>query len=132
MAGQFAFGYISDKRVSVSTLAVISSVFAAGATLALWGPAKSLGLLLAFSPVYGFFRYGFGSMRVVMGRVVGADALAAVVIYCLLVFLQGIGNVLVGLSSAALLKKRVSAGDYGAARYGSLRCSLELLCFFLR
>ena len=66
--------------MSVSTLAVISSVFAAGAMLALWGPAKSLGLLLAFSPVYGFFRYGFGSMRVAMGIAVSDDQLAAVAI----------------------------------------------------
>jgi MFS family permease len=118
--GQFTFGYLSDKRISVSTLATICSTVATIAALALWGTAKSLILLLVFSIIYGFFGYGFGSMRVGMGKAVGDDPPAAFATYTILVFLQGIGNVSVGPISAALLSPRITLDDYGISRYGFL------------
>jgi predicted MFS family arabinose efflux permease len=115
--GQFAFGYVSDKRISVSTLATLCSILATMATLALWGNAKSLNLLLAFTIIYGFFGYGFGSMRVAMGKAVSDDPSAAIATFAILVFLQGIGNVLVGPISTALLSPRIVLDDYGISRY---------------
>ena len=118
--GQFAFGYMSDKKVSVSTLAILCSLMSTVAALALWGPAKSLGLLLVFSVTYGFFGYGFGTMRVAMGRAVSDDPSAAVATYAILVFVQGIGNVLVGPISTLLLSQRVRLDAYGVLRYQDL------------
>jgi MFS family permease len=65
--GQFVFGYLSDKKMSVGTLCTICSIMATIASFALWGTAKSIGLLVAFSIVYGFFGFGFSTMRVAMG-----------------------------------------------------------------
>ena len=118
--GQFAFGYMSDKQISVSTLATICSVISTIATFALWGIAKSIGLLIVFSIFYGFFGYGFGAMRVAMGRTVSNDPSAAVATYSLLVFVQGIGNILVGPISAGMLSQRISLDDYGVSRYKDL------------
>jgi MFS family permease len=118
--GQFVFGYMSDKQISVSALATICSVISTIATFALWGFAKSLGLLIVFSILYGFFGYGFGTMRVAMGRTVSDDPSAAVVTYSLLVFVQGIGNILVGPISAGLLSPKFRLGDYGVSRYKDL------------
>jgi hypothetical protein len=80
LAGQFVFGCVSDKRVSVNTLTTVASVSTAGATFLPCWPAKILRLLLAFSLLDGVSRYGFGVMRVAMERVVGDDPLAAVAI----------------------------------------------------
>ena len=119
VVGQLAFGYLSDKSMSVSVLAITCSLVGTTASLTLWGLAKSLAPLVLFSVVYGFFAYGFTSMRVAMGRAVSDDASAAVATYSLLVFLQGIGNVLAGPLSG-LLVKGVVGGGYGLGRYKML------------
>ncbi|KAH6664507.1 MFS transporter, MCP family, solute carrier family 16, member 10, variant [Halenospora varia] len=118
--GQFAFGYISDKNLSVSVLAILCLLMATIATFAFWGTAKSLALLLVFSVVYGFFGYGLAVMRVAMGKAVSDDPSAVVATYSILVFLQGIGNVLVGPLSNGLLSSNISIGVYGIAKYKEL------------
>ncbi|TVY28864.1 Fujikurins efflux protein [Lachnellula hyalina] len=88
--GQFSCGYLSDKKMSVSALCIACSVMSTIAAFALWGLAKNLALLLVFGIVYGFFGYGFTTMRVGMGRAVSDDPSAAVATYAILVFLQGV------------------------------------------
>jgi MFS family permease len=111
--GQFVFGYLSDKHLPVSTLAAVCSFMAMVATFGLWGIAKSLELLLTFSIIFGFFAYGFATMRVGMGRAVSDDPSGVVATFAILVFLQGVGNVLVGPVSAGLLEKTVKVNAYG-------------------
>jgi MFS family permease len=118
--GQFVFGYLSDKHLPVSTLATICSFMAMVATFGLWGMAKSLSLLLSFSIIFGFFAYGFATMRVGMGRAVSDDPSGVVATFAILVFLQGVGNVLVGPISAGLLEKTVTVDAYGINMYKSL------------
>ena len=118
--GQFVFGYLSDKHLPVSALATVCSFMAMVASFALWGTAKSLGLLLTFSIVFGFFAYGFATMRVGMGRAVSDDSSGVVATFAILVFLQGVGNVLVGPISAGLLEKNVRVALYGINMYKSL------------
>ena len=118
--GQLAFGYVSDKRISVSTLAVCCSIASTVATFGLWGMAKSRVLLLIFSLIYGFFGFGFGTMRVAMGRTVSGDPSAAMATYAILVFLQGVGNVLVGPIGTGLIRKDVRVYEYGILRYKAL------------
>jgi MFS family permease len=120
VTGQFAIGWLSDKNLSVSGLAIGCSTIATIAAFGLWGTAKSLGLLIAFSLVYGFFAYGFGVMRIGMGRAVSDDPSAAVATYSILVFLQGIGNVLVGPISNALITPSIGFGTYGISKYKSV------------
>lgn len=115
--GQFAVGYLSDKKISVNGLAIVCVAFATIASLALWGMAKSLAPLIVFGMLYGFFGYGFTSQRVSMGREVGDTGIAT---FSILIFLQGIGNILVGPISAALIGRDVSVGKYGAGKYQSL------------
>jgi MFS family permease len=128
--GQFAFGYISDKNMSVSTLATVCSIMATTATFALWGTAKSLSLLIVFSIMYGFFGYGFTTMRVAMGRAVSNDPSAVVASYSILVFLQGLGNILAGPISAGLMTHRVSLDTYGIGKYEAL-VIFTGICMFL-
>lgn len=115
--GQFAFGYLSDKRFSVSSLVLVCLAFSAGGTFIFWGLSKSLPMLVVFSIIYGFFAYGFGTMRVAMGTAVSDDQSAMVATYAILVFLQGIGNVLVSPISASLISNVVSLSDFGASSY---------------
>lgn len=117
--GQFTFGFMSDKNLSVGLLAVSGCVAAAAASFALWGPAKSMPLLTIFSLVYGFFAFGFGTLRVAMGKAISNDPTTVFTTYAIFVFLQGIGNVLVGPVSASLLTGPISRDGFGAGKYGS-------------
>lgn len=118
--GQFAFGCLSDNKLPVNLLAVTCSIVASSTIFILWGLAKSLGLLILFSMLYGFFGYGFGTMRVAMGQAVSDDSSAAVATYAGFVFLQGIGNVLVGPISAMFISPRTDLEDYAAGKYKNL------------
>ncbi|KAJ3498442.1 hypothetical protein NLG97_g1125 [Lecanicillium saksenae] len=115
--GQFIFGHLSDKTVSVNTLTTTCCSVSAIAAITIWGLGKSMALLVIFSLIYGFFGFGFVTLRVAMGRSVTDDPSAVFAMYTILVFLQGIGNVLVGPLSAALLRDPVSRGQYAAGRY---------------
>ncbi|KAG4029328.1 hypothetical protein MFRU_016g00820 [Monilinia fructicola] len=117
VAGQFACGYLSDKNFSVNVLAVGCAVMAMISSLVLWGFAKSMGLLIAYGIVYGFFGYGFSTMRVAMGKRVCSDPASVVSIYSIFICLQGVGNVLVGPISGGLLGNEVRISGYGVERY---------------
>ncbi|KAH6606951.1 hypothetical protein Trco_006104 [Trichoderma cornu-damae] len=116
--GQFAFGYLSDKSLPVSLLMTICCAFAAAASFTFWGLAKSLPLLAMFSLVYGFFAFGFGTMRVAMGRAVSDDPSTVFATYAMFVFLMGVGNILVGPLSAELVAPRpVVREHYAGNKY---------------
>lgn len=74
-------------------------------------------MLLAFAIVYVFFGYGFSTMRVAMARQVTDDPTAIVAIFAILVFLQGIGNILAGPILTALLSQKTRLGAYGILKY---------------
>jgi len=118
--GQFTFGFLSDGRIPVNILILASSAMAAIASLTLWGLAHSLGPLIFFALVYGFFGYGYLSMRVRMGTAITGDPTAALALFAVFCFGQGVGNVLAGPISSGLLSKMVDRADYGASRYKSV------------
>lgn len=120
MLGQFTFGILSDGRVSVNVLILISTLVTAVASLTIWGFARSLGPLISFALIYGFFGYGYVSLRVHMGTAVTSDPTAALATFSIFCFGQGVGNVLAGPISAVLLSRIVAIGDYGAVRYKSV------------
>ncbi|KAL3490190.1 MFS general substrate transporter [Aspergillus germanicus] len=117
VAGQFAFGYLSDKTLPVSILATSCCVMAAAAALIFWGLAKSLAFLILFSLLYGFFGFGFGTMRVAMGRAVSDDPSTIFATYAIFVFLQGVGNVLVSPISAALIGGNAVRERFAVGRF---------------
>jgi MFS family permease len=120
VTGQFTFGYLSDGRLPLNLLAVCSTVVAGVATVTLWGLANSLGPLVAFSLIYGFFAFGFVAIRPRMSMAVSENPSASLAIFSILVATQGVGNVVSGPISSGLLLSDVDPGGYGAARYKSV------------
>jgi hypothetical protein len=53
VAGQFTFGYLSDKKLSVTALMTVALSVSAAATFSAWGLARSLPPLIVFSLLYG-------------------------------------------------------------------------------
>lgn len=118
--GQFCFGYLSDRNISVGILCSICMIVATIAVLGMWGMAKNLALLVIFSIIYGFFASAFSTMRVAMGRAVSDDPSSVVATYSIFVFFQGVGNILVGPISSGLLVDETVAAEYGILRYKNL------------
>ena len=118
--GQFALGYLSDKNLSVSLLAAICCIVGAVSSFTLWGLGKSMTLLILFTIVYGFFSFGFGTLRVAMGRAVSDDPSTVVSTFSIFVFLQGVGNILVSPISAALMSAPTAIERFGTGKYGGV------------
>lgn len=114
--GQSIFGLLSDK-VELNALLLLSTVVAAIATFASWGVAHDLAPLIVFALLFGFFAYGFCSLRARMGTAISEEPTAALATFCIFVFCQGFGNVLAGPISAALLTNGVKRDGYGLWRY---------------
>lgn len=120
VAGQFTFGYLSDKRTSVNALVTVSASIAAVATLSAWGLARSLTPLVLFALLYGFFGAGYTAMWARMVTAVSEEPSAAQAIFGMFNFGKGIGNIAAGPISAGLL--RWSSGDvgYGLGTYKAI------------
>ncbi|KAK1145791.1 hypothetical protein N8T08_004032 [Aspergillus melleus] len=118
--GQFTFGYLSDKRFSVNSLSIVCCIAAAVAAFVFWGLAKSMDFLIVFSLLHGFFSYGFGTLRVAMGRAVSEDQSTIFATYALFVFLQGVGNILVSPISAALIISPPVQERFGVGKYNGI------------
>jgi predicted MFS family arabinose efflux permease len=115
--GQFSFGYLSDRRLSINTLALSSSVITAIAVLAIWGLSRSLALLCVFAIIYGFFGAGYTALWGRMGTAVTSDSTSAFAAFGLFNFGKGLGNVMAGPISAGLLKQGIDRMAYAASRY---------------
>ena len=115
--GQITVGYLSDKRMSAEMLAFITPLVSTVSILALWGPARSLTPLIVFSLLYGFFGGGYVSLWAKMGLSLSDDPTVALVTFGVFCFLKGVGNVIAGPISAALLLQQTSVGAYGLERY---------------
>jgi predicted MFS family arabinose efflux permease len=87
--GQLSFGYLSDHRLNLNLLIMISTLVSAIASLALWGLARSLAVLIVFSLVYGFFGAGYVAMWARMGSAVSSEPTAALATFSLFCFQQG-------------------------------------------
>ncbi|KAL3458529.1 major facilitator superfamily domain-containing protein [Aspergillus heterothallicus] len=113
VAGQFVFGSLSDrKKVPLSLLACASTVVAAIACLTLWRLASSLPLLIIFAIVYGFFGAGFTALWARMSSAITDDITVAPIVFSLLNFGKGVGNVAAGPIGGSLVAS-VSAGAGG-------------------
>ena len=116
-AGQFTFGYLSDKRVSLNVLMTVSLIVAATATFSTWGLARSLPPLIIFALLYGFFGAGYTPLWARMVTAIDDEPTSAQAIYSLFCFGKGVGNVLAGPISAGLLRASSGSGGYGHGMY---------------
>ncbi|KAJ5330012.1 major facilitator superfamily domain-containing protein [Penicillium brevicompactum] len=117
VVGQFTFGFLSDKSVSVNLLITLSSVGAAVAAFTIWGFAHSLAPLVAFALIYGFFGAGYVAMWARMSTFVSTDPTATSMIFGLFCFGKGIGNVATGPLGGNLILQGVELGNYGLVKY---------------
>jgi MFS family permease len=124
VAGQFTFGYLSDRRVPVDVLITVSLLVASVATLTSWGLSHSLAPLVVFALLYGFFGAGYTALWARMVTAISAEPTASQTIFGIFCAGKGVGNVLAGPVGAGLLG--ATAGDgvrktrgfgYGAIKY---------------
>ncbi|KIX06841.1 uncharacterized protein Z518_04817 [Rhinocladiella mackenziei CBS 650.93] len=120
VGGQFTFGYLSDKKLSVNALMTVSLTVAAIATFSTWGAARSLPPLIIFTLLYGFFGAGYTAMWARMVTAVDEEPSASPAMYSLFCFGKGIGNVLAGPISASLLRMSSGRAGYGQGMYKSV------------
>jgi len=119
VVGQWTFGFLSDK-FRLNYLVLLSTIVTAVVSFTCWGFAHDLGPLVVFSLLFGFFAYGFSSIRARMGTAVSEEPTAALATFGAFTFCQGLGNVLAGPISAGLLSGGTKRESYGIARYKSL------------
>lgn len=119
VVGQWTFGILSDK-VGLNPLVLLSTIVTTVACFTSWGLAHDFAPLVVFSLLFGFFAYGFSSMRARMGTAVSEEPTAALATFGILTFCQGCGNVLAGPISADLLSGGVQRESYGIRRYMAL------------
>lgn len=115
--GQVGNGWLSDKRVSVQTLAFILPLLSSVAALTLWGLGHSLSPLIIFSLIYGFFGGGYVVLWPKMGLELGDDPTIAFVTFGIFSLLKGIGNVITGPISAEIVIQDTNFQQYGLEKY---------------
>ena len=118
--GQFSFGYLSDHKAPLNLLIIMSTIISAIASLAIWGFARSMAILVLFSIIYGFFGAGYVAMWARMGSAVSDEPSAALATFSLFCFGKGVGNVLAGPISARLVRPATIVEDYGAIKYKAI------------
>ena len=120
VAGQFTFGYLSDRKKWINPLLLVSSTVAATATLSTWGVARSITPLIFFALLYGFFGAGYTAMWGRMVTAVSEEPSAHQSMFSLFNFQKGVGNVLAGPISAGLLKASANSSGYGHGMYKAI------------
>lgn len=117
--GCIAMGTLTD-RLHVTTCIMLSTVGATIGVFVLWGLSTSLATSYVFCIVYGLFAGSFtstwtGIIKLTQKKVEGADT---GLVFAFLAFGRGVGNVISGPLSEALLKNRPWLHEAGMA-YGS-------------
>jgi MFS family permease len=119
-AGQFLFGFLSDRKIPLNILVVCSTTVAAVASLTLWRLASSLPPLIVFAIVYGFFGSGYTAMWARMSTSVSGNPATAPMIFSLFCFGKGIGNVLAGPITGGLITALDSTDRFDLLRYAGI------------
>lgn len=117
VGGQFVFGLLSDRKVPLNVLACLSTTIAAIACFTMWRLAESLTVLIFFAIVYGFFGAGFTAIWARMSTAITDDVTAGPIVFTLLNFGKGVGNILAGPIGGLLVSKPNSAGPPSSSSY---------------
>ena len=117
--GCIAMGSLID-RFHVTTCILLSSIGATVGTFLLWGFSTSLPILYVFCVTYGLFAGSFSSTYsgIIKDVLKRSDTADAGLVFAFLAAGRGIGNVVSGPLSEALVKGRPWWGKAGMA-YGS-------------
>ncbi|CAL5869696.1 uncharacterized protein PFLUO_LOCUS3926 [Penicillium psychrofluorescens] len=147
VAGGIAVGMLCD-RFSVTNIMLLSSVGSALSVILFWGMAGSedpgssqtaMGLLITFSICYGFFAGGFSSTWSGVITQIKRDSspsLETGLVFGLLAGGRGIGNVISGPLSTALIQKGSLTAGHGhsdtgfGTEYGTLILFTGITAFF--
>lgn len=126
VVGQVSFGYLSDRINNVLILVFASSFMSSIAAFTIWGLAKSMGTLMAFSLMYGWFAGAFPVLWQKFGSVLSHDPQP---ILSLMAFGKGLGNIAIAPISAGLVTQSISPG-YGLGKFEPLILFLgsSMLC----
>lgn len=117
VAGQFVFGLLSDHKIPLNVLACLSTTVAAISSFTLWRLANSLSVLITFAILYGFFGAGFTALWGRMSTSIIDDVTAGPMIFSLLNFGKGVGNVLSGPIGGILASNTRSVGNSSPMAY---------------
>jgi len=120
VAGQFTFGYLSDKNASLNVLLTVSSSIAAIATFTGWGLAHKMLPLAFFAVLYGFFGAGYTALWARMVTSISEEPSASQAMFGLFCFGKGIGNILTGPISAGLMRWSDQSRGYGNGVYQTI------------
>ncbi|RSM10837.1 hypothetical protein CEP52_003322 [Fusarium oligoseptatum] len=104
---QLIFGFILDRTNNMVLLIFISSFVSAAVSFTLWGFAHSFVTLLMFALLFGLFAGAFPVLWAKFGSVISEDP---ALIYSMMAFGKGIGNLATGPVTARLLTRPVSSG----------------------
>ncbi|KAF9886742.1 hypothetical protein FE257_011119 [Aspergillus nanangensis] len=126
VGGQFVFGLLSDKKVPLNILACASTLIGGTACLTMWQLATSLPVLVVFAVVYGFFGAGFTAIWARMSSAITDDATAGPIVFSLLNFGKGIGNVLAGPIGGFLVGRSQSTGTPSSVSYRMASSNIPL------
>ncbi|KAK3046610.1 hypothetical protein LTS18_013328, partial [Coniosporium uncinatum] len=115
--GQMTFGYLSDRKLSLNLLLLLSTTMSSIAVFICWGLAHTFGLLILFSVIYGYFGAGYVAMWARMGTAVSSEPTAAFAAFGLFNLGKGVGNVLTGPISGYLVGEVASQQKYAALKF---------------
>jgi MFS family permease len=116
--GQIMFGFASD-RISVYIPLIISSICTAIAVCTLWLLGTNFPSLTVFAIIYGFFAGGFNVLYARFATMLSeSNTNAALWVYSLLAFDRGLGYIISGpLSGAIVGGNTTEEGTKPAYRY---------------
>jgi MFS family permease len=110
--GQVGFGHLSDRFSNIFILVFITTFVSAIASFCIWGFAQSLAPLLIYTIIFGLF----GGAYVVFWPKFALLSKDPLLLYGLMAFGKGVGNVVTGPITARLLAPPASSG-YGLGTY---------------
>ncbi|KAK9899406.1 MFS general substrate transporter [Cystobasidium minutum MCA 4210] len=123
VVGLLLLGHLSD-RWPARVVITISCMGSALSCFLLWGFATSVSVLVVFALLFGFFALGYAAVWNRLITIISRDdPLLPPVIFSVFAFARGIGSILSGPISTALLKKGGlghAAFGYGVGDYGGL------------
>ena len=114
--GELGFGKLSDKT-NVYALIFLSSLVASISVFTLWGLAQSLVQLIFFALVFSGSASGFIALWASMGSAFGEED--AQMIFSILSFCRGLGNIVSGPISSSLLRSLPEDGSSHRFVYGN-------------
>lgn len=119
VVGCAVMGYMSD-RFHVTHCIMLSTVGAVVSVFLVWGVSVNIGVLYLFCALYGFFAGSFSSTWSIVAREVQVSEPSsdANMVFAFLESGRGVGNILSGPLSTALVKGYPWQGAVGGA-YGS-------------